>query len=521
MLWEKRKRVKPVIYQVEPKAKKPKVAVQHSRKSAPKSSQSKSKRLQSARTNEVKVVSAPTAAKKSKQTNTSSSSKKLSDDERNLLGSSFYEEDGSEWHGTNIHFDELSQLRGMWELPAACHILWLLQQPLKLKVYSTLRDYEAALLNPVKSPVLDDVFTKLLLLKKDRDRLNCGSGFSYSWWSKRLEEHFDNRYNKWAILKERAKYDQTTSDDEDGGDTDLSDEELTALRAITLSLEPLGNQNPLSNCEFKDLNPKLRCLMLLNLCENVLHQASNMEHIREMQDDDLRIQPIGYDRLGNSYYFYPQFYQVAFQYIFGVVTSVCDYGESWQLWAKGLESMEAMRKSLGIVVKKGRKCEGERILIEHVDAMLDLMQQEKLEQQKNEDRELKRAILEAMPRKRSARIQVKTLEKFEEDKQRKERETAEEAIRAENTRLELLASMEKEKEYERKRLAEMREQKLFSNVDRETRRQKRMEQEEAQLLKELSNQENGVNDDAQQNDVSIGDQKMEPSGMCLFHSIMT
>ncbi|CAK4660011.1 unnamed protein product [Aphanomyces euteiches] len=102
------------------------------------------------------------------------------------------------------------------------------------------------------------------------------------------------------------------------------------------------------------------------------------------------------------------------------------------------------------------------------------MKQERIEEQKMEDKALRRAILEAMPRKRSARIQVKTLEKLEDDKLKEEKAQAEESARAEQKRLEVLAAMEKEKELERKRMAELREQRLALKIDRETRRQKRI-----------------------------------------------
>ncbi|CAK4778147.1 unnamed protein product [Aphanomyces euteiches] len=447
MLWEKRKRVKPVIFQVETSVKKPKTRSNPPRKAVPKPSR-----------NENKDKKSDGEVKSKKNRGTKQDESINSEDVAKFLNKSFYEEDGSEWHATDIHFDDLAQLRSMWQLPAACHILWLLQQPLKLKVFTTLREYEAALLNPATSPVLEDVFTKLLLGNKERERLNCGLGLSYEWWSKRLEEHYDERYNKWNLLKQKAS--QSSSDDDDENDIDLTDEELSTLNAMTLSLAPLGNQNPLKH-------------------------PANMDYIREMQEDDLRVQPIGHDRVGNQYFFYPQFYRERRIYRMSRDGSI----DSWQLWAKGLDAMQAMRDSLALILKKGRRYEGEHSLMDHLDAMLELMKQERIEEQKMEDKALRRAILEAMPRKRSARIQVKTLEKLEDDKLKEEKAQAEESARAEQKRLEVLAAMEKEKELERKRMAELREQRLALKIDRETRRQKRFEQEELQLEREAMERE--------------------------------
>src|SRR5690606_23893916 len=107
-------------------------------------------------------------------------------DENKPLSTPFYVETGLEWNSTNVDFEELTRLRQMWELPAACHILWLLQQPLTLRFSNTLLDYEKALLDPTQSPVLEDVFTKLLLKRSERQCLTAGIGLRYEWWSKQL-----------------------------------------------------------------------------------------------------------------------------------------------------------------------------------------------------------------------------------------------------------------------------------------------------------------------------------------------
>ncbi|RHY49676.1 hypothetical protein DYB38_009622 [Aphanomyces astaci] len=412
MLWEKRKRVKPTLFQVEVSVKKAKVAApqqaaarkstrqtpSRGKKPTPEqpssdddddeqSSPSPAKEAPAARVKQVSKAAAPSSVPRD--------ASRVSEGVLSLIGQPFYDEDMSDWHGTNVHLDELAELRGMWQLPAACHILWLLQQPLKLKVYNSLREYEAALLNPSTSAVLEDVFTKLLLGKKERERLNCGLGLAYDWWSQRLAEYYTER-------------------------------------------------------GFKDVAPSTRCKLLLNLCETVLQQPGNL-----------------YER---------RIYRLS------------EGDKVWQLWAKGLESVQAMHDAF-VAVQKGRKWAGEALLLEHTDAMLELMRQDKLEAQKNEDKALKRAILEAMPRKRSARIQVKALEKFEDEKLKSDRAMADEATRAEQKRVELLASMERERELELKKLAALREQRVAMNVDRETRRQKRLELEEAQLEKERLDRE--------------------------------
>lgn len=166
----------------------------------------------------------------------------------------FFVETGSDWSSTDIDFEELRVLRGMWELPAACHILWLLQHPLTLRFSHKLVDFEAALLSPVSSTLLEDVFTKLLLKKSERECLSAGIGLKYEWWNKQLREYYTALYDKWYALLRKAgeKVPESFSDDEDDDsddqddvDVELSDDEWMALDILKARLEALGAECPL------------------------------------------------------------------------------------------------------------------------------------------------------------------------------------------------------------------------------------------------------------------------------------
>lgn len=140
----------------------------------------------------------------------------------------------------------------MWELPSACHILWLLQNPLTLRFSHKLLDFEAALLNPSSSTILEDVFTKLLLKKSERDCLTAGIGLKYEWWNKQLREYYMVMYDKWYALLRKAgeKVPESFSDDEDDEDdeqvdVELSDDEWMALDILKARLEALGMVCPL------------------------------------------------------------------------------------------------------------------------------------------------------------------------------------------------------------------------------------------------------------------------------------
>ncbi|RLN92494.1 hypothetical protein BBJ28_00026413 [Nothophytophthora sp. Chile5] len=172
----------------------------------------------------------------------------------------FFTETGVEWNNTDIDFDELSALRGLWELPAACHLLWLLQSPLTLRFSNTLLEYEAALLKPEDSPVLEDVFTKLLLKRSERACLSAGIGLKYEWWNKQLRLYYLDMYDKWYALLRKAgeRLPETFSQDEDDDDSstsdsksdqqvdvELSDDEWMTLDILKARLETLGMVCPL------------------------------------------------------------------------------------------------------------------------------------------------------------------------------------------------------------------------------------------------------------------------------------
>ncbi|GLD93526.1 hypothetical protein PINS_up002118 [Pythium insidiosum] len=197
----------------------------------------------------------------------------------------FFTEDGSDWHGRDVELDELAELRAMHELPAACHILWLLQQPLTIRVATTLLEFERALLSPESSVLLEDVFTKLLLKKSERDCLSAGIGLKYEWWNKQLREYYMAMYERmYALLRKAGEKvpathslldsseddEQDDSDAEEERDVELSDDEWLALEILKSRLDGLGMICPLQHKSFSELPVVLRCKILLNLCEAVV-----------------------------------------------------------------------------------------------------------------------------------------------------------------------------------------------------------------------------------------------------------
>ncbi|KAG1711749.1 hypothetical protein DVH05_008992 [Phytophthora capsici] len=398
------------------------------------------------------------------------------------LAKPFFVETGAEWNHTNIDFNELSVLRSLWELPAACHILWLLQSPLTLRFSNTLLEYEAALLKPEDSPVLEDVFTKLLLKKSERACLSAGIGLKYEWWNKQLRLYYLDMYDKWYALLRKAgeRLPETFSQDEDDDDSsvsdsktdeqvdvELTDDEWLTLDILKARLETLGMVCPLKHQSFADLSIELRCKILLNLCEAVVDDPANTEYMRQMEEDDLRVEPLGNDRAGNLFFFFPQFYEERRLYRLHPET------KQWELWAKGDDAFRSMHKAMKEI--RGRKIRGEQELLDHLEVIVEQIEDEDEARARQVEKANRLAILEAIPRKRSLRLQVKQLEKMEKHQEELEhrKELSMEDI-AELKRTELLKKVEREAEKEAR------------DAEREARRlhREQVEREEAQAERE-------------------------------------
>jgi hypothetical protein len=212
------------------------------------------------------------------------------------------------------------------------------------------------------------------------------------------------------------------------------------------------------------------------------------EYIRMMEEDDLRVEPLGNDRAGNLFYFFPQFYEERRIYRLNVQT------HEWALWAKDDEAFHSMLA--GMKALRGRKVRGEQELLDHLEVIIEQIEEESVVRAKQVEKANRLAILEAIPRKRSLRLQVKQLEEMEkmrEEKEEVQQLTAQQI--ADLKRAELLQKVEREAEREArqqerevKRLEREQHEKEAAMVERELRRQRRREQE---LEQERLAEENG------------------------------
>lgn len=196
-----------------------------------------------------------------------------------------------------------------------------------------------------------------------------------------------------------------------------------------------------------------------------------------MEEDDLRVEPLGNDRVGNLFYFFPQFYEERRIYRLNAES------HEWELWAKGDDAFRNMLA--GSKAIRGRKVRGEQELMNHLEVIVEQIEEESVLRAKQVEKANRLAILEAIPRKRSLRLQVKQLEDME--KKREEKEEIQQLSMqelAEIKRAEFLKKVEhnaeretRQHEREAKRLAREQQEKDAAMAEREMRRQRRREQE--------------------------------------------
>lgn len=199
--------------------------------------------------------------------------------------------------------------------------------------------------------------------------------------------------------------------------------------------------------------------------------------MRMMEEDDMRVEPLGRDRAGNCFYFFPQFYEERRLYRLELATN------AWELWAKGDASFQAALA--GMRALRGRKVPGEQELLDHLEVIVEQLDEEAVAREKELEKATRRAVLEAIPRKRSVRIQVKQIEQMEQHAAavaEKQQLTLEEL--AELKRAELLRRVEQEAQREARerareveRAAAEQREKEAAAAERELRRQRRLEKE--------------------------------------------
>lgn len=188
------------------------------------------------------------------------------------------------------------ELEKMWEVPTLCLLCHIIRDHLKMSVF-TVSDVEEALLAPEGSTLLDELFSKLLILKvEDAALIPKGEGFVYPVWMQMLRELVDMvlslKSGKEVLYK--TEYD------------DYMNEETVELPVPELQMwSCLLNTNPCANQDYHQLSTPLRVRLLKALLEHSVHQRVPLtEAVREAGPGAARADPLGIDTQGNAYYFF-------------------------------------------------------------------------------------------------------------------------------------------------------------------------------------------------------------------------
>lgn len=172
---------------------------------------------------------------------------------------------------------------------------------------------------------------------------------------------------------------------------------------------------------------------------------------------------------------------------------------------KGDDAFRSMLKAMKEV--RGRKIRGEQELLDHLEVIVEQIEDEDEARARQLEKANRLAILEAIPRKRSLRLQVKQLEKMERHQEELEhqKELSMEEI-AEMKRAELLRKVEKEAEKEARdaerearRLHREQVEREEAQAERERRRLRRIEKEkEDERLEQLAQEERRKQEEARE-----------------------
>ena len=216
---------------------------------------------------------------------------------------------------------QLGRLQRRAELPETAMYLWLVQSRLRLRLFSKLSEFEAALLEPLDSAICDEIFTKLLVPIEEQRRmdLSAGTGYPYEWWNEKLTELIATKFADVARYRSALGLDQRDGNADDAEDKsteesegeegeakaeaeeeseeseeDIDEDEVEAqLGELQEILSPLGGLNPFVDADgatigFCDLDTVLRILLVKVLCDLQLY--SSPEIIEYLADLEVRAQ---------------------------------------------------------------------------------------------------------------------------------------------------------------------------------------------------------------------------------------
>ncbi|XP_054274386.1 uncharacterized protein LOC128994124 isoform X2 [Macrosteles quadrilineatus] len=184
------------------------------------------------------------------------------------------------------------QIASMWEFPVIGQFLHLVYNVLNIDPISHL-ELERMLLIPQASKTLATLITSMIIPPFFRAKLEGGPAMPYSVWTRRLHTKLCSWYRSY-----HSKGDNTI---------EVFD---------SLGIEPqfwlvMGDENPLNNHEFHELNFLQRVWLLKGLCDFLLHNHKTIQdRINNLETEELREMRLGKDQEGYTYHYFPNFNEV-------------------------------------------------------------------------------------------------------------------------------------------------------------------------------------------------------------------
>ncbi|KAI5700630.1 hypothetical protein M8J75_001385 [Diaphorina citri] len=181
----------------------------------------------------------------------------------------------------------------MWELADIGHFLCLVHKLLRVPQPTQL-EVERMFLLPQSSTALASLMTALLVRPTARAKLERGPPMPYSVWKTRLSV----KVTEWYRVYHAKGRDEM--------------EVFESIGIDPMFWNILGSDyNPLESHDYHELHYFQRVWLFKGLCSFVLHNHKTMTDLfNALPLDKARVPPLGSDRQGNAYYFYPDFIDV-------------------------------------------------------------------------------------------------------------------------------------------------------------------------------------------------------------------
>lgn len=188
--------------------------------------------------------------------------------------------------------DVMEQISSMWEFAEIGQFLFLVYNVLNIEPIAQ-TELERMLLMPEASKTLATLITSMLIPPLARSKLEAGPAMPYSIWTNKLSTKVSSWYRVY-----HSKGDSTV---------EVFD---------SIGIDPhfwlvMGEENPLDEYLFHELNFLQRVWILKALCDYIFHNHKTIQDcINNIEVEELREKKLGKDKDGFTYHYFPMFSEV-------------------------------------------------------------------------------------------------------------------------------------------------------------------------------------------------------------------